>query len=287
MPELPEVETIARGLKNHLLTKKIASVRLNRRKLRYQISDDYEEMLTGWQITHIRRRAKYLILELQNSQLYGELCLIFHLGMTGKLLYLPNATQAGSKNAEYLQHKHSHIIFSFTDGASLIFNDARRFGYSFICGGENLPQHKFFANLGIEPLSDEFNGEFLHRITRGRIQSIKSFLLNQKFIVGVGNIYASESLFLAGISPFKPANQINITQAKTLSQSIKEILNAAITSGGSSLRDYVRSSGDVGSFQHKFAVYGRQGKKCTQCGNIIEKITQNNRSTFFCSNCQP
>lgn len=273
MPELPEVETVRRGLAPCMEGRRITSVEVRRRDLRVPIPRDFEKWLEGQKITHLTRRAKYLLAHLEDGTV-----LVVHLGMSGKLLY----------SAAYSNDRatHDHVILRFDDGGEVVFNDARRFGLMALVRDEGLETHKLFAGLGPEPLEREFFGAYLKSRCDEKSVAIKLLIMDQRVVVGVGNIYASEALFRAGIHPAKAAGKLTKPQCDALATAIKEVLKAAIVAGGSTLRDFVRSSGDAGYFQHQFQVYGREKEPCTACRSPIKRITQGGRSTFFCPKCQ-
>lgn len=271
MPELPEVETVRRGLEPALTGQTIRSVELRRKDLRIPFPVDMRTRLEGAAILTVRRRSKYLLVET------GKDTLIIHLGMSGRILLEKHG---------YLAKKHDHVLLGFSDGTLLVFNDARRFGLMTLCPTAELDNHKLFAELGPEPLSDDFSAEYLHSALKARNSPIKTALMDAKLVVGVGNIYASESLFRSFIHPARKTSSLTKKEASLLVPTIREVLQEAIDSGGSTLRDYVRSDGDLGYFQHKFRVYGRENKPCLTCATPIERLQQQGRSTFFCPRCQ-
>ncbi len=280
MPELPEVETVARGLTPHLKNRRFKQVELRRKDLRTPFPKDFVKRLEGAEILDISRRAKYLLLKLDTAE-----TLVIHLGMSGTLVLRPKGHNA-------LPEKHDHVLFTLDNGMGLVFNDPRRFGLMDLTG--DLTTYAPFMHLGPEPLGKLFNSVTLKASLKGRNTPIKTAIMNQEVVVGVGNIYASESLFLAGISPFRPAKSLKDDEYQALVSAIQKTLKAAIKSGGSTLRDFVRSSGDSGYFQHHFKVYGREGKPCL-CGAksyillitpLIQKKVQQGRATYYCSNCQ-
>lgn len=272
MPELPEVETICRGLAPLLIGQKISGVGHSEKKLRMPLPVDFQGKITGKRIINISRRAKYIQIVLED-----EIVMVVHLGMSGKLIAYP---------APPIRLKHDHVWMQLDNGGELVFNDPRRFGLVAITDASALPRHALFAHLGIEPLSAEYDGDFLYKQSRGKKTPLKHWLMDARVMVGVGNIYASESLFRAQLSPEKPAGSLNKPEAKRLAQAVKAILEAAIASGGSTLRDYVGAHGDAGYFQHHFVVYGKEGKPCEACGHSIKRIIQSGRSTFYCTQCQ-
>lgn len=272
MPELPEVETIRRGLAPVLEGHAIVSVRLNRPDLRIPFPKSIKQNLVGARIERIERRAKYLLFHLDNGQV-----LIAHLGMSGKMLVMDKSG--------YALKKHDHVIVDFDHERRLVFNDARRFGLMTVCAEEELKQHSLIAHLGPEPLGNHFNGAYLEKELSKRNTTIKAALMDQKVVVGVGNIYACEALFLSKINPFEVAKNV-IKQSSKVVEAIRNVLNSAIESGGSTFRDYVGSSGEMGYFQHEFQVYGRENAPCLGCGSTIKRKMQAGRSTFYCYDCQ-
>jgi formamidopyrimidine-DNA glycosylase len=273
MPELPEVETVRRGLLKAMLGKRISSVSTSRQRLRRPYPQHLQH-LTGARVERIERRAKYLLLRLDTNQ-----TIVIHLGMSGRLVIHP-------RGEKYAPEKHDHFVMSLQDGAKIVFNDARRFGLIELVEDDKLEKHKLFNHLGPEPLEKPFNPEYLAKYLKGRKTSIKIAMMDQRCVVGVGNIYASEALFRANISPKRLAKTIKKDEIEKLVPAIKKVLEDAIKAGGSSLRDYVQADGELGYFQHNFNAYGRAGEKCARCGGVIKKITQGGRSTFYCPNHQ-
>lgn len=253
--------------------RRITGVEVRRRDLRLPIPKDFKKRLEGRKTVHLTRRAKYLLAHLEDG-----LVLVMHLGMSGKLLYFTNYSNERAR--------HDHVILRFDDGGEVVFNDARRFGLMTLVEEEGLEQHKLFAGLGPEPLERGFTGAYLTSRCDGKSVAIKLLIMDQRVVVGVGNIYASEALFRAGIHPAKAAGKLTKPHCDALAKAIKEVLKAAIVAGGSTLRDFVRSSGDAGYFQHQFQVYGREKEPCVTCKTPIKRVTQGGRSTFFCPKCQ-
>jgi len=273
MPELPEVETICLGLRSNILNKLITDAgRLTSFNLRRAIPIGIESKLTSARILDITRRAKYIQIFLSNQYV-----LLIHLGMTGKLLL---------KTQNYEPQKHDHFIINLDDGQKIIYNDPRRFGLIDICAKENLPNLTLFKNLGIEPFSSAFTPEYFAKILRVKKQPIKLSLMDNANIVGVGNIYAAESLFLSGISPLRAADSLSMTEITNLHAKILHVLNDSIKKGGSTLKDYAAVNGEKGYFQNSFNVYGREGRACLACQSNIIKINQGGRSSFYCLACQ-
>jgi formamidopyrimidine-DNA glycosylase len=282
MPELPEVETVRRGLAPYLEGAKIARVTLRRKDLRFPLPASFSKRLTGARITKIGRRAKYLLFHLSN-----DLVLLSHLGMSGRFR-IEGGKAANNPGAFYddtpASTRHDHVLIEFDAKKRLIYNDTRRFGFMELFAKNELT--KRFVNMGIEPLSNEFNGHALYALCKGKKAPIKTTLLDQGLIAGIGNIYACEALYLAKISPKKPAGKLKREETRLLSAAIKKILKKALKLGGSTLRDFHDAGGTAGRFQHEFCVYGRAGKPCLRCGSLIKCFTQAGRSTFYCPNCQ-
>jgi formamidopyrimidine-DNA glycosylase len=272
MPELPEVETVRRGLDHALAGAVIENVQLRRKNLRTAFPPRFAETLTGRQIKSVERRAKYLVFRLDSEDV-----VIAHLGMSGR--FLINLTEPKKFSA------HDHLIIRLEDGRTLVFNDARRFGLMTITNSKKVSTHPLFARLGPEPFEQEFSTSYLKDKLAARRSPIKPVLMDQHLVVGVGNIYASEALFDAGVNPKRMACDV-ADKASALVKSIHKVLSAAISSGGSSLRDFMGVDGNAGYFQHKFFVYDREGKPCLTCRTPIKMIRQSGRSTFFCPKCQ-
>lgn len=275
MPELAEVETVLRGLAPKLINRKISEVTLYRSDLRKPFPKDFAAKLQDGIITHLSRRSKYIIATLDNAYSW-----IIHLGMTGRLTWHDTA----AATPEF--PKHTHFSCSFVDGGWLSYTDPRRFGLMNIYETNNLAQAIELVNLGPEPLEAEFNIEYLHHQCTRSKRNIKQLLMDSNIVVGVGNIYASESLFRAGILPTRLANSLNNVECKALIKAITETLLAAIEAGGSSIRDFQNSGGEIGYFQKQLRVYGRTDLPCIQCESNIKRIVQNGRSTYFCEICQ-
>lgn len=273
MPELPEVETVMRGLATQLEGKRIERVEPMREGLRFPFPERLVELLEGQRIVLLARRSKYILCELENGWQ-----LLLHLGMSGKILVYPEPRQE--------LKKHDHLLIWLEGGTEIAFNDARRFGIVDLIKPKQIASHPLLSHLGPEPLENEFTPAYLYAALKKRSMAIKPALMDAKLVVGVGNIYASEALFKAGIAPVKKANTISKKQCEILVTCIQEVLRDAIRSGGSTLRDYVRSSGDVGYFQHQFKVYGREKEPCLICSSSIERIVQTGRSSFYCPSCQ-
>jgi len=273
MPELPEVETVKRGLEPEIKNKTISGIILRREKIRIPIPADLSEKFSGRKIHSVNRRSKYLLIDAGIEDY-----LVIHLGMSGKLLYNANS------DGEF--EKHDHVIINFTDDSRLVFNDARRFGLVTTVHKSEIESHKLFNHLGPEPLTDDFDASYLKAKLANKQVPIKQAIMDSANLVGVGNIYAAESLFRSNINPKRKAGEISLKRLEILCTNIKQVLLEAIESGGSTLRDYVRSDGDVGYFQHNFNVYGRENEPCVICSTNIKRITQQGRSTFYCPSCQ-
>lgn len=275
MPELPEVETVRRGLAPVLEGQRLERVQIRRADLRFPFPDGFGQRLTGRTVKSVGRRAKYLLIALDD-----ETVLISHLGMSGSFrIYLEDAPELD---------KHDHVVFVTSDGKEVRYNDPRRFGFMELTTTSELADHKMLHKIGPEPVFPGIDGKELAARLSGRAAPIKAALLDQSVIAGIGNIYACEALFNAGISPKRKAASIKGARAAKLATAIKEVLLKAIDAGGSSLKDHRQPSGELGYFQHEFHVYGRTGDPCPKCGDgvTIKQMVQSGRSTFFCSRCQ-
>ena len=275
MPELPEVETTRRGIEPHIKQHTIANMVIRQHQLRWPIPAELPKILKGLTILAVRRRAKYLLLDVaKGNTLKGTV--IIHLGMSGSLRLIHEPT------AEPLKHEHFDI--TFTDGQVLRYTDPRRFG-ACVWQALNSPS-SLLDHLGPEPLSDAFNLDYLYEKSRGRNMAIKTFIMDQKVVVGVGNIYASEALFMSGINPKKAAGKISKAKYQQLINAITLVLDKAIQEGGTTLKDFVGSDGKPGYFAQQLNVYGRNGLPCIACKKPIVQFTQAQRSTFYCPSCQ-
>lgn len=270
MPELPEVETVKRGLCALVVSNRIKNITLRCDKLRYPIDRNIDNICQGQQIQAIERRAKYLIFRLDNGYL------LIHLGMSGQLKYLSNAPPTT---------KHDHIDIHFNDASLLRYNDPRRFGLIEYHTGP-LETNARLKHLGPEPLSEHFNNQYLFDLSRKKKVSVKQFIMQQEVVVGVGNIYAQEALFQAAILPNRPAYQVTLAEYETLCSEIKNVLIKAITAGGTTLKDFVDSHGNPGYFAQELMVYGRNQEPCFQCKTPLSKLIQSGRSTVYCTHCQ-
>ncbi|PLX48912.1 MAG: formamidopyrimidine-DNA glycosylase [Desulfobulbaceae bacterium] len=272
MPELPEVEVICRGLRPHVVGRRIQEVVCGPKELRLAVPRNaLQKQIAGATIMKLSRRAKYLLFDMDNGRR-----LLVHLGMTGRLGIFP---------AKAVQALHDHLIFRLDDGMEMRYNDTRRFGFVVVqerTGQENAP----LAQLGPEPFWPEFSAEYLKKKAAGRLQPIKNFLMDSRVVVGIGNIYASEILFAAGILPTMPIGSLILDQWRTIITISRQVLTRAIEAGGTTISDYVNASGTPGYFQLELAVYGRAGDKCRKCRAIIEKQTIAGRASYFCPRCQ-
>lgn len=292
MPELPEVETVRRGLEPVMEGQVIARVEARRGDLRFPLQKDFVTRLEGQTVIGLGRRAKYLTADLSSGDV-----LLMHLGMSGsfRVVQAQGAVTPGAFHYPRGEERaHDHVVFHMASGAVISFNDPRRFGYMKIVPRAQLADDPFLRGLGPEPLGNEFDAAMLARACAGKKTSLKAALLDQRVVAGLGNIYVCEALFRAHLSPKRQAstlagrNGAPTDHARRLVSAIHAVLNAAIKAGGSSLRDHRRTDGELGYFQHSFQVYGREGEKCKTagCGGIVKRFTQNGRSTFWCPKCQ-
>ena len=286
MPELPEVETVRRGLVPAMEGVRITRAELRRGDLRWPFPPDMSARLTGARVVQLRRRSKYLLADLDRGE-----SLIVHLGMSGRMVVSGVAAPhvPGQFHFEHPQvEKHDHVICHMENGARVTFNDPRRFGAMDMCLTDALHAHPLLAGIGPEPLSNAFHAELLAARLTGRRTAIKVALLDQRIVAGLGNIYACEALFRAGISPRRAAGRIGAARLERLTHAIRDTLSEAIDAGGSSLRDYRQANGELGYFQHAFRVYGREGAPCVtpDCTGHVRRIVQSARSSFYCPVCQ-
>lgn len=270
MPELPEVETIRLGIKPHLCGAEIDSVTIRSRKLRWPIPDDFEQRVMHQTIQTISRRGKYLCIHLQKDTI------LIHLGMSGRLSLLMETHPP--------IQRHDHVDIHFTNGQTLRYTDPRRFGAILLT--PKATPHALLANLGVEPLSEDFTIHYILEQAKARKMAIKPFLMNNKVMVGIGNIYATEALFLAKIHPAMPANALTQAQAKQLVAAVKQVLIDAIAQGGTTLKDFLDSKGKPGYFVQQLKAYGRGGQSCVICGTSLQSCVLGQRTTVFCPNCQ-
>lgn len=285
MPELPEVETVRRGLATVMEGRPITRVVINRADLRIPIPAGFAGRLEGRTVTRVGRRAKYLLVHLEDGTV-----LIAHLGMSGRMIVDRPREEGDGRLIGHFVHdpgpakNHEHVVFDVGNGATIRFSDPRRFGLMTLCLESELRAHPLLTKLGPEPTEETFTGVLLARLLKGKKTSVKAALLDQRVVAGLGNIYACEALFTAGISPRRISATVQAERANRLAASIRRVLAEAIEAGGSTLRDHVAPSGEIGYFQHRFRVYGREGMACpeTGCGAAIRRLVQSGRSTFYC-----
>ena len=282
MPELPEVETVRRGLAPSMEGAVIARAQVNRPDLRWPFPDRMADRLTGARVLMLRRRSKYILADLDTGE-----SLLVHLGMSGRM------TVSGDPLGQFVhdhpaQEKHDHVILDMDNGARITFNDPRRFGAMDLIDTANAEAHPLLATLGPEPLGNAFDETYLVNRLKTRQSPIKTALLDQHIVAGLGNIYVCETLFRGGVSPRRKAANLSQKRIRALVPIIREVLSDAIDAGGSSLRDFRQADGELGYFQHSFDVYGREGEPCHRagCGGTIARITQSGRSSFYCPQCQ-
>ena len=275
MPELPEVETVRRGLEKRLLGQRIAYAETRRQTLRIPLPHNFAARMTGRRFERLERRGKYILAYLDNRDV-----LIVHLGMSGRF----TLGEAGALP----EGPHDHVVFRMADGTIATYADPRRFGLMTLCLESEVEDHRLLAKMGPDPLGNAFNGPSLAARLAGKNSPIKAALLDQRIVAGLGNIYVCEALFGAGISPRRSAHTVQGAHAERLVASIRQVLDRALQAGGSSLRDYVQASGELGYFQHQFSVYGREGEPCPKCDceQAIKRIVQSGRSTFYCASRQ-
>jgi formamidopyrimidine-DNA glycosylase len=287
MPELPEVETVRRGLAPAMEGARFAKVEVRHRGLRWPIAKDFEKRLHGQTVEGLGRRAKYLLADLSSGDV-----LLMHLGMSGSMRLGRDSTPGKYYHERSKSTKHDHVVFHMGNGAVITFNDPRRFGSMKLVPRAKLEQEPLLRNLGPEPLGNEFDAAMLAQACAGKKTSLKAALSDQRVIAGLGNIYVCEALFRARLSPKRIASTIADrhgkpnARASALVEAIKTVLNDAIKAGGSSLRDHRRADGSLGDFQHNFQVYDREGAPCPSCKGKVKRIVQTGRSTFYCPSCQ-
>jgi formamidopyrimidine-DNA glycosylase len=289
MPELPEVETVRLGLQPAMEGFRLTEVETRRGDLRVSFPKDFVDRTKGRKVRSLRRRAKYILVDLDSGE-----TLVIHLGMSGRMSVYSEGEQRRIGSYIYDKApegagsgKHDHVVFETDAPARIIFNDHRRFGLMALVDTETLEEDKLFKDIGIEPLSEKFNTAYLAMRLSGKKTPIKSALLDQRLVAGLGNIYVCEALFRAGISPKRLAGSIKKERIAPLVAAIKKVLKDAIAAGGSTLRDHAQATGDPGNFQHHFLVYGREGKPCKLgCKGTVKRIVQAGRSTFYCPKCQ-
>ncbi|MEM7472411.1 MAG: bifunctional DNA-formamidopyrimidine glycosylase/DNA-(apurinic or apyrimidinic site) lyase [Pseudomonadota bacterium] len=282
MPELPEVETVRRGLLPSMEGARIERADVRRPDLRWPFPDNMAARLTGQTVLSLRRRSKYILADLSSGE-----TLLIHLGMSGRML-IEGAGTANFYSGTSTPGKHDHVILHMAHGATITFNDARRFGAMDLIPSDRLEGHWLLKKLGPEPFANAFNEAYLADRLKGRNSPIKSALLDQRIVAGLGNIYVCEVLYRTGISPKRKAGQISAARVGKLVPAIRAVLEEAIEAGGSSLRDHRQTSGELGYFQHSFAVYDREGGTCRtpDCKGHIARIVQSGRSSFYCPSCQ-
>ena len=281
MPELPEVETVRRGLLPVMEGQRIIAAQVNRPDLRWPLPDRMADRLTGALVTALRRRSKYILADLDTGE-----TLLIHLGMSGRMLI--SGQMLGNFHHDHpAPQKHDHVVLDMANGARVTFNDARRFGAMDLMATVNGDQHPLLAKLGPEPLGNAFDDRYLAQRLAGKMTPIKSALLDQTIIAGLGNIYVCETLYRARISPLRLAASLTAQETTALVPIIRDVLTETITAGGSSLRDYRQTDGELGYFQHRFAVYDREGDPCPRCATAILRTVQSGRSSFHCPVCQP
>jgi formamidopyrimidine-DNA glycosylase len=293
MPELPEVETVRRGLEPVLTGARVARVDLRRANLRFPFPERFAERVCGRAVLGLGRRAKYLLADLDSGE-----TLIMHLGMSGRfVIELPDgrAAEPGEFHTPIARHlQHDHVLFEIEGGARILYNDVRRFGFMDLVPTPDLATCVHFRRMGIEPLGNELSGELLAKLFRAKSAPLKAALLDQRLIAGLGNIYVCEALFRAGLDPQAQAGSIATASGKPhdsayrLARIIRDVLSEAVVAGGSTLRDFAHTDGSLGYFQHRFQVYDRTGQVCVTpaCEAVVERVVQAGRSTFFCPVCQ-
>ncbi|MBD3785504.1 MAG: bifunctional DNA-formamidopyrimidine glycosylase/DNA-(apurinic or apyrimidinic site) lyase [Sphingomonadales bacterium] len=280
MPELPEVETVRRGLVPAMEGRLIARAQANRPDLRWPLPEGMAERLTGARVVQLRRRSKYILADLDRGE-----SLLIHLGMSGRMLV--SGVMLGGFHLDHpAPQKHDHVVLEMEGGARVTFNDARRFGAMDLVRTDREAAHWLLSGLGPEPFGNDFHEDYLTERLKGRATPIKAALLDQRIVAGLGNIYVSEVLFRAGIDPRRQAGRIAAKRIAGLVPIIREVLAEAIEAGGSSLRDHRQADGELGYFQHSFRVYDREDEPCATCGTPIRRIVQSGRSSFFCPSCQ-
>lgn len=292
MPELPEVETVRRGLEPAMVGARFETVEQRRPNLRFPLPEHFAERLTGETVTALSRRAKYLLADLSSGEV-----LIMHLGMTGRFLVRARGETQVPGEFHYdhgSASAHDHVVFHLSNGATITYNDVRRFGFMDLVPRAQIETCRHFEGIGIEPLGNELSGETIARLFRGRTAPLKAALLDQRLIAGLGNIYVCEALFRTGLHPQASAGSLATAtgraraKAHLLAQTIRDVLTEAVQAGGSTLRDYAHTDGSLGYFQHAFRVYDREGQACVtpDCTGTIRRVVQSSRSTFFCPVCQ-
>jgi formamidopyrimidine-DNA glycosylase len=292
MPELPEVETVRRGLEPAMAGQRLIRVEQRRKDLRFPFPARFKERLEGQRVTGLSRRAKYLVLDLSSQE-----ALIMHLGMSGRFTVEMGGLTSKPGDFHYETSSpapHDHVVFHLENGARITYNDPRRFGFMDLVPSASLAESKHFKAMGVEPLGNELNGELIQTLFADKKAPLKAALLDQRLIAGLGNIYVCEALHRSSLSPKRRAGTLSSYRgtmkgkAELLATTIRDVLTEAVQAGGSSLRDYAQTDGSLGYFQHRFRVYDREGEKCptVSCSGTIERIVQSGRSTFYCKTCQ-
>ena len=294
MPELPEVETVCRGLRPVLVGHRFVDVEQRRAKLRFPFGREFKTRLQDAKIRHLTRRAKYLLAGLETGD-----CLVMHLGMSGRFLVGGASSNGAETLGDYIydtgaNSKHDHVVFHMSGGHTVTYNDPRRFGFMLVVEEDQLAGHALFRHLGVEPLGNQLSAAYLAEKAESRRSNLKSFLMDQRIVAGLGNIYVCEALHQAGLSPNRAANCLAdrfakpTQRAERLVAAIRNVLRKAVDLGGSTLRDYRDPKGDSGRFQETFAVYDREGSRCRRrrCGGTVKRVVHQGRSTFYCGHCQ-
>ena len=292
MPELPEVETVRRGLEPAMAGQRLIRVEQRRKDLRFPFPERFKERLEGQRVTGLSRRAKYLVLDLSSQE-----ALIMHLGMSGRFTVEMSGTTSKPGDFHYETSSpspHDHVVFHLENGARITYNDPRRFGFMDLVPSATVAESKHFKAMGVEPLGNQLNGELIQTLFADKKAPLKAALLDQRLIAGLGNIYVCEALHRSGLSPKRRAGTLSSYRgtmkgkAELLATTIRDVLTEAVQAGGSSLRDYAQTDGSLGYFQHRFRVYDREGEKCptVSCSGTIDRIVQSGRSTFYCKTCQ-
>jgi formamidopyrimidine-DNA glycosylase len=280
LPELPEVETVRRGLEPVLVGHVVTRADVRRPDLRWPFPDRLAERLEGARVETLGRRSKYLLAALDSGE-----TLLVHLGMSGRILV--SGAQVGAFHHPHpAPERHDHLVLDLDGGARVTLNDARRFGAVDLWPSAAVETHRLLAGLGPEPLGNAFDADYLASRLAGRIAPVKAVLIDQRVVAGLGNIYVCEALWRARVSPLRPARAVSPDEAEAIVAAVRAVLLDAIEAGGSSLRDYRRADGELGYFQHSFAVYGREGEACPRCGGTVARVVQSGRSSFFCPICQ-
>ena len=287
MPELPEVETVRKGLEPYMTGHMITQADIRREGLRWPFPDNMATRLIGKRVERLRRRSKYILCDLDSGE-----TLLIHLGMSGRMI-ISAPDKAKDMVGDFHQlhpalEKHDHVVIDMDNGARITFNDARRFGAMDLLETKTAEQHKLLASIGPEPLGNNFDESYFVATLKGKNTPIKSALLDQRIVAGLGNIYVCEALWRTGISPLSKAGKLSKARAASLVPAIRAVLNDAIAAGGSSLKDYRQADGELGYFQHSFAAYGRENEPCKtpDCIGLIKRVVQSGRSSFYCPKCQ-